>query len=58
MRIRRPGIEELNPFIDRSDPFSLSYGNSHLDVEKTNNRNQKSKKVSFGCGSTIIINVQ
>ncbi|BCS84718.1 TonB-dependent receptor [Prevotella herbatica] len=37
LRIRRPGITELDPYVDRSNPTTLVYGNSHLDAEKTNN---------------------
>ncbi len=37
MRISRPGISYLNPYVDHSDPNSLSYGNTDLDVEKTHN---------------------
>jgi len=37
MRISRPGITYLNPYVDRSDPTMLTYGNSNLDVEKTHN---------------------
>lgn len=37
LRIRRPGITELDPYVDRSNPATLVYGNSHLDAEKTNN---------------------
>ena len=37
MRISRPGISYLNPYIDRSNPTSVSYGNADLDVEKTHN---------------------
>ena len=37
MRISRPGITYLNPYVDRSNPTSLSYGNPDLDVEKTHN---------------------
>ncbi len=37
MRISRPGISYLNPYINRSDPTALTYGNSDLDVEKTHN---------------------
>ena len=37
MRISRPGISYLNPYVDQSDPTSLTYGNSDLDVEKTHN---------------------
>jgi len=37
MRISRPGISYMNPFVDRSDPSSITYGNPHLDVEKNHN---------------------
>lgn len=37
MRISRPGISYLNPYIDRSNPTSLSYGNTNLEVEKAHN---------------------
>lgn len=37
MRISRPGITYLNPYINRSDPTSISYGNTDLDVEKSHN---------------------
>ena len=37
MRISRPGITYLNPYVDRSNPTALTYGNSNLDVEKTHN---------------------
>ena len=37
MRISRPGITYLNPYVDHSDPNSLSYGNTNLDVEKSHN---------------------
>ncbi len=35
MRISRPGIAMLNPYINRTDPTSLSYGNTDLDCEKS-----------------------
>ena len=35
MRISRPGISYLNPYVDRSNPTALSYGNTDLDVEKS-----------------------
>ena len=35
MRISRPGIGYLNPYINRSNPTSISYGNTHLKVEKS-----------------------
>ncbi len=37
MRISRPGIGYLNPYIDRSNPTALSYGNPDLAVEKSHN---------------------
>ena len=37
MRISRPGISYLNPYVDKSNPTALSYGNTNLDVEKTHN---------------------
>ena len=37
MRISRPGITYLNPYVDRSSPTALTYGNTELDVEKTHN---------------------
>ena len=37
MRISRPGISYLNPYCDRSNPTSISYGNTGLDAEKTHN---------------------
>ena len=37
MRISRPGISYLNPYVDRSNPTMVQYGNSDLDVEKSHN---------------------
>ncbi len=37
MRISRPGISYLNPYVDRSNPTALTYGNDDLDVEKSHN---------------------
>ena len=34
MRISRPGISYLNPYVDKSNPMQLTYGNTDLDVEK------------------------
>lgn len=34
MRIRRPSIWFLNPFVNTSDPTNISYGNPDLDSEK------------------------
>lgn len=35
-RINRPGLRELNPFIDYSDPLNLRTGNPRLQPEYTN----------------------
>ena len=35
MRISRPGVSYLNPYVDRSNPTVLSYGNPNLSVEKS-----------------------
>ena len=37
MRISRPGISYLNPYLDKSNPIALNYGNPDLDVEKAHN---------------------
>lgn len=37
MRISRPGISYLNPYVDTTDPTALTYGNSDLDVERGHN---------------------
>lgn len=37
MRISRPGIGYLNPYVDKSDPTSISYGNTDLECEKAHN---------------------
>ena len=37
MRISRPGISYLNPYVDTSDPTALTYGNTDLDVERGHN---------------------
>lgn len=37
MRISRPGITYLNPYVDKTNPIALSYGNPNLDVEKAHN---------------------
>lgn len=39
MRISRPGIWYLNPYINDSDPNNISYGNPNLDAEQTHNFN-------------------
>lgn len=39
MRIQRPGIWYLNPYVNNVDPQNISYGNPNLDSEKSNNIN-------------------
>ncbi|MDE6311087.1 MAG: TonB-dependent receptor [Muribaculaceae bacterium] len=37
MRIARPGISYMNPYVDKSDPTSISYGNPGLKNETMHN---------------------
>ena len=37
LRLSRPGISYLNPYIDRHTPTVVTYGNSNLDVEQMHN---------------------
>ncbi|MBP3227923.1 MAG: TonB-dependent receptor [Bacteroidaceae bacterium] len=37
MRITRPGITALNPYVNRADATAIEYGNTNLDAERTNN---------------------
>lgn len=39
MRIQRPGIWHLNPYVNQSNPEKISYGNPYLDSEKSHNIN-------------------
>lgn len=51
MRISRPGISYLNPYVNQSDPTQISYGNPDLEIEKTQNVslvfNLFTSKISF-----------
>ena len=46
MRIRRPGIRNLNPYINDTDPENISYGNPKLNPEKSHNLNLNYSKFS------------
>lgn len=37
MRITRPGISMLNPYVNTQDPTNLTFGNPNLRAEKSNN---------------------
>ena len=37
MRVYRPGIWHLNPYVNNIDPLNISYGNPDLDAEKNHN---------------------
>ena len=37
MRISRPGISYLNPYVDTSDPTARTYGNPELETERGHN---------------------
>lgn len=39
MRIQRPSIWFLNPYVNQSIPTNISYGNPYLDSEKSHNLN-------------------
>ena len=51
MRVFRPGIWFLNPYINDTNPLSIQYGNPELDAEKNHNFNINygsfSQKVNF-----------
>lgn len=37
MRIQRPGISYLNPYIDNTNPQAITQGDPNLESEKSNN---------------------
>lgn len=51
MRISRPGIWYLNPYVNDVDPNNISYGNPRLDAEQQHNFNMNygsfSQKLNF-----------
>ena len=58
MRIQRPGIWYLNPYIDNSDPKNISFGNPDLDVEKSHffNLNYGVFKPKFNLNTNLYYN--
>ena len=56
MRISRPGIWYLNPYINNMDPNNISYGNPNLDSEQQHNFNINygsfSQKINFNATLT------
>lgn len=54
--IRRPGIGELNPTIDFSDPYNIRFGNEKLEASTADNfdfiigRTQAKYYINFGAG--------
>lgn len=51
LRLQRPGISHLNPYVNDLDPKNISYGNPELTTEKTNGvelgYNRFSRSVTF-----------
>lgn len=56
LRIQRPGIWYLNPYVNNADPQNISYGNPNLDSEKSNNINLNysmfAQKISINASAT------
>jgi len=54
--IRRPGIGELNPTIDFSDPYNIRFGNENLEASSSDNfdliigRTKPKYYINFGAG--------
>lgn len=61
--VRRPGIGELNPSIDFTDPFNLRFGNTELKPTLSHNfdlifaRNKEHYHLNFGLGYNIVQNI-
>jgi outer membrane receptor protein involved in Fe transport len=61
--IRRPGIGELNPSIDYSDPYNLRFGNTELEPSTSHNfdlllgRNRDKYYLNVGVGYNIVQDV-
>lgn len=61
--IRRPGINELNPSIDFSDPYNIRFGNASLEASTADNfdlvlgRSKPSYFMNLGLGYNIVSNI-
>jgi outer membrane receptor protein involved in Fe transport len=61
--IRRPGITELNPTIDYSDPYNVRFGNEQLEASTSDNfdivagMNRRSFYVNLGAGYNIVSDI-
>ncbi|MGE5519191.1 MAG: outer membrane beta-barrel protein [Candidatus Dadabacteria bacterium] len=61
--IRRPGINELNPTIDFSDPYNTRFGNPQLEASSSDNfdlvvgRTKNSFYANLGMGYNIVKNI-
>lgn len=61
--IRRPGITELNPTIDYSDPYNVRFGNEKLEASTSDNfdivagMNRRSLYLNIGAGYNIVSDI-
>jgi hypothetical protein len=61
--IRRPGIGELNPTVDFSDPYNIRFGNEKLEASTAHNfdfvigRTKPKYYVNFGMGYNVVEDV-
>lgn len=61
--IRRPGIGELNPTVDFSDPYNIRFGNEKLEASTAHNfdfvvgRTKPKYYVNLGMGYNIVVDV-
>ena len=61
--IRRPGINELNPSIDFSDPYNIRFGNERLEASASHNfdlvigRTKQKYYINLGLGYNIVQDV-